>query len=344
MKAKVGIYNTQRGLMKRHGNLFHRIVDKENIKLAHKNARKGKTFYKEVQDIDANIDYYVDKIHEMLVDGTYQVGEYKMFKKNDKGKVREIYKLDYYPDRIIHHAILQILEPIWKAMLIKNTYQSIKGRGVKACKRDVNRFIGKNTDKDLWILKIDINKFYPSVDNAILKDIISRKIKCKDTLWLLYTIIDSKEGLPIGNYISQYLGNIYLSYFDQSVISRQYVKSYFRYCDDIVIVAESKEAIKDIYSYVEHYLNCELNLKIKSNKQYYALQFRNLDFVGFVFLTNGKVKLRNNIKVNMCKALKKNKTESISAYYGWALEARAFSLWNKYYIGDKYGNKRSNRR
>ena len=62
MKAKVGIYNTQRGLMKRHGNLFHRIVDKENIKLAHKNARKGKAFYKEVQDIDANIDYYVDSV------------------------------------------------------------------------------------------------------------------------------------------------------------------------------------------------------------------------------------------------------------------------------------------
>lgn len=329
--------------MKRHGNLFHKIVDKENIKLAHKNARKGKTCYKEVQDIDANIDYYVDKIHEMLVDGTYQVGEYKMFKKNDKDKIREIYKLDYYPDRIIHHAILQILEPIWKPMLIKNTYQSIKGRGVKACKRDVNRFISKNTDKDLWTLKIDINKFYPSVDNAILKDIISRKIKCKDTLWLLYTIIDSKEGLPIGNYISQYLGNIYLSYFDQSVISRQDVKNYFRYCDDIVIVAENKKAIKDIYSYVEHYLDCELNLKIKSNKQYYALQYRNLDFVGFVFLTNGKVKLRNSIKVNMCKALKKNKTESISAYYGWVLEARAFSLWNKYYKGGKHGNKRCNR-
>lgn len=135
-----------------------------------------------------------------------------------------------------------------------------------------------------------------------------------------------------------------MAYFDQSVISRKDVKNYFRYCDDIVIVAESKEAIKQIYSYIEQYLKYELNLKIKSNKQYYALQFRNLDFVGYVFLSNGKVKLRSSIKAGMCKAMKKNKAEAISAYYGWVLEARAFGLWNKYYKGVKYGNKRCNRR
>ena len=110
--------------MKRHGNLFEKIVNKDNIRLAHKNARKGKTFYSEVKDIDLNLDYYVDEIHDMLVNKTYEVGEYKMFKKNDKGKIREIYKLDYYPDRIIHHAILQILEPIWKGMFRRDFLQS----------------------------------------------------------------------------------------------------------------------------------------------------------------------------------------------------------------------------
>ena len=79
--------------MKRHGNLFSKIVDKENIKLAHMNARKGKTFYKEVQDIDANIDKYVDEIHNILVEGTYTVSEYKMFIKDDKGKITKIIKL-----------------------------------------------------------------------------------------------------------------------------------------------------------------------------------------------------------------------------------------------------------
>ena len=93
MKAKVGIYNTQRCLMKRHGNLFEKIVDKDNIRLAHKNARKGKTFYNEVKDIDLNLEYYVNEIHNMLVNKTYEVGEYKMFKKNDNGKIRKYLNL-----------------------------------------------------------------------------------------------------------------------------------------------------------------------------------------------------------------------------------------------------------
>lgn len=330
--------------MKRHGNLFNKIVDKDNIRLAHKNARKGKTFYAEVQKIDADIDKYVDEIHNMLVDGTYTVSEYKMFVKNDKGKMREIYKLDYYPDRIIHHAILQILEPIWKPMLIDSTYQSIKGRGVKACKRGVQKCIKENKDTELWVLKLDIKKFYPSVNNEILKFIINKKIKCKKTLDLLYCIIDSMEGLPIGNYISQYLGNIYLMYLDQLIKSLPITVSYFRYCDDIVVISNNKDNIKEICDIITKYLESELSLSVKSNVQYFNLSKRLLDFVGYVFMSDGKVRLRSSIVKRMKIALIENKTESVSAYYGWVLESKAFGLWNKYYKGDKYGNKRCNRR
>lgn len=328
--------------MKRHGNLFDKIADKDNIRLAHKNARKGKTFYAEVQKIDADIDRYVDEIHNMLVEGTYTVSEYKMFIKNDKGKIREIYKLDYYPDRIIHHAILQVLEPIWKPMLINSTYQSIKGRGVKACKRSVEKCIKKNKDKELWVLKLDIKKFYPSVNNEILKLIISKKIKCKKTLELLYCIIDSMNGLPIGNYISQYLGNIYLMYLDQLIKSLPIVVGYFRYCDDIIVFSNSKDNIKEICAIITKYLESELKLSAKNNVQYFNLNKRHLDFVGYVFISNGKVRLRSSIIKRMKNALVENKTESVSAYYGWVLESKAFGLWNKYYKGDKYGNKRSN--
>ena len=217
-----------------------------------------------------------------------------MFIKQDKNKTRTIYKLPYFPDRILHHAILQVLEPIWKKTFIKNTYQSIKGRGVHKAKSDVRKAIKTyDTSNEVYYGQIDIQKFYPSIDNNIMLNIVARKIKCKDTLLLLEEIINSTKGLPIGNYISQYLGNLYLTYLDHYVKEQLRIKHYFRYCDDIVIVAESKEAIKHIYSYIEHYLKYELNLKIKSNKQYYALQFRNLDFVGYVFLSNGKVKLRS---------------------------------------------------
>lgn len=328
--------------MKRHGNLFDKIVDKDNIRLAHKNARKGKTFYAEVQKIDADIDRYVNEIHNMLVEGTYTVSGYKMFTKNDKGKIREIYKLDYYPDRIIHHAILQVLEPIWKPMLINSTYQSIKGRGVKACKRNVEKCIKEYKDTELWVLKLDIKKFYPSVNNEILKFIISKKIKCKKTLELLYRIIDSMRGLPIGNYISQYLGNMYLMYLDQLIKSLPTTVSYFRYCDDIIVFSNSKDNIKEICVIITKYLERELKLSVKNNVQYFSLNKRPLDFVGYVFMSNGKVRLRSSIVKRMKNTLAENKTESVSAYYGWVLESKAFGLWNKHYKGDKYGNKKSN--
>ena len=110
--------------MKRIGNLYHLIYDIENIKLAHENARKGKAHYKEVKLVDSDVDYYCNLIHEMLVNKTFVNSPYEVFTKVDKGKEREIYKLPYFPDRIVHHAILQVLEPIWKKTFINNTYQS----------------------------------------------------------------------------------------------------------------------------------------------------------------------------------------------------------------------------
>lgn len=121
--------------MKRIGNLYHKIYDIENIKLAHKNARKNKTHYTEVKEVDSNIEYYCQEISDMLKSKKFINGEYNIFIKNDKGKEREIYKLPYYPDRIVHHAIMQVLEPIWKKTFINNTYQSIKGRGVHKAKK-----------------------------------------------------------------------------------------------------------------------------------------------------------------------------------------------------------------
>ena len=107
--------------MKRYNNLYGSIIDKDNIRLAHKNARKGKTSYTEVREVDDNVEKYVDILYSMLSLGTYSPSRYTMFRKNDKGKIREIYKLPYFPDRIVHHAILQVLEPIWKKVLVKQT-------------------------------------------------------------------------------------------------------------------------------------------------------------------------------------------------------------------------------
>jgi len=122
--------------MKRYNNLYSKIYDMENIKLAHKNAKKGKSHYSEVKMVDADPDKYFKEIQEMLKNKTFKNSEYKMFNKTDKGKVREIFKLPYFPDRIIHHCIMNILEPIWMKTLIADTYSSLKNRGIhKGVKR-----------------------------------------------------------------------------------------------------------------------------------------------------------------------------------------------------------------
>ena len=320
--------------MKRYNNLYGSIIDKDNIRLAHKNARKGKTSYTEVKEVDDNIERYIDILHSMLSLGTYSPSAYTMFKKNDKGKIREIYKLPYFPDRIVHHAILQVLEPIWKKVLVKQTYQSIRGRGVTKCKRDLEKSLGRLNYENTWCVKIDVEKFYPSVDNSILKVIVAKKIKCYKTLGLLYKIIDSMQGLPIGNYISQYLGNLYLAYMDHYILSIPSVLTYSRYCDDIVVIVRSKANAKMILNLLNSYLNDKLKLKIKSNKQYFCIMYRGIDYVGFVFTSKG-VRLRKTIVSKFKRASRVNDDLVMSSYYGWLLECHSATLWLKYYKGSK---------
>jgi len=312
--------------VKRYGNLYHKICDIDNIKLAHMNARKNKTHYDEVQLVDKNLEKYALEIQSMLIDKTFVNSEYTKFIKDDKGKQREIFKLPYFPDRIIHHAIMQVVEPIWKKTLIADTYQSIRGRGIHKAKRRVEQFTRKNNSK--YCLKVDIKKFYPSITNDVLKKTIRQKIKCKDTLWLLDTIIDSIDGLPIGNYISQYLGNLTLSNIDHEMKERHRVKGYFRYCDDIVFISNSKAYLHFILHKLKQRLK-QIKLIIKKNYQIFPINARGIDFVGFVFYTK-YTKIRKNIKQNFFKMLKYGdaRIASISSYFGWIKEVQAKTLWS----------------
>lgn len=318
--------------MKRVGNLYPLICDIENIKLAHKNARKGKTHYKEVKLVDEDVDYYCKLIQEMLVNKTFVNSPYEVFTKVDKGKEREIYKLPYFPDRIVHHAILQILEPIWKKTFINTSYQSIKGRGVHKAKKDIEKAIGK-ANKPIYYLQMDIKKFYPTIDNTIMERIVARKIKCKDTLWLLLVIIKSMKGLPIGNYISQYLGNLYLTYLDHYAKEVLKVKWYFRYCDDIVLFGYGKKELEKHKDVIVTILKKELNLEVKPNTRIDSLD-SGLDFLGFVFKGSHTV-LRKSIATNFKIAAKefvKIKTEasfnSVISYNGWMIVADTYNLWS----------------
>lgn len=308
--------------MKRHGNLWEKIVDIENIKLAHKNARKGKSKYKEVQMVNRDIDKYCSDIQNLLITKQFTTADYTMFVKNDRGKVREIYKLPYYPDRIVQHAIMQVVEPIWKKTLIADTYQSIKGRGVHKVLPKVVKAVQQ--DNIEYCLKMDVQKFYPSIDKEIMKEIIRRKIKCKDTLWLLDNIIDSSvQGLPIGNYISQYLGNLYLSELDHNLKEKLGVKYYYRYCDDIIVLGMNKEELHMIRRYVNKSLK-KVKLALKKDYRVHPT-LCGVDVLGYV-VSKAKVKVRQNTKNNM---LKRYSHKSAPSYDGMLSHCNGENLKQK---------------
>jgi len=151
----------------------------------------------------------------------------------------------------------------------------------------------------------------------VLKSLLRRKIKDNDLLWLLDNIIDSCDGVAIGNYISQYLANFYLTYFDHWIKESKRVKYYYRYADDMVILSNNKKELHDLLSDIRKYLLNELRLTIKHNYQIFPVKSRGIDFVGYVFY-HTHTRLRKSIKQNFARMMKKNRNRcSFASYNGW---------------------------
>lgn len=321
--------------MKRHGNLFSKIIELDNILYSHNQAKKGKAHYREVKTVETDPRLFCEQIQYDLETQSFTTSEYEIEDIFDGRKPRTIYKLPYYPDRIVQHAVVTVCKPIWESWFIRDTFQSIVGRGTHDAKNRVEKAI--KGSKGLYALKFDISKYYPSVNNELLKQIIRYKIKCKNTLWLLDDIIDSCQGLPIGNYTSQYLGNVYLTPFDWWVKQELKVKHYFRYCDDIVVLANSSKECHKIRKAMFDELNNKYHLTIKTNWQVFPVEDRGVDFVGYVFKPS-QTRIRNKIAKNLqtkCKqCIRQYMPQSkyingIMSYWGWCKHANAKKLWNK---------------
>lgn len=312
--------------MKRIGNIFDQIISLDNLRLADNNARKGKVNTYGVRLHDQNREANLLALHESLKNQTFHTSPYHIFKIYEP-KERIIYRLPYYPDRIVHHAIMNVLEPVWVSVFTKNTYSCIKNRGIHKCARDVKKALKQDPEGTKFCLKIDIRKFYPSIDHDVLKAIVRRKIKDLRLLALLDEIIDSTEdGVPIGNYLSQYFANLFLAYFDHWLKEDKKVKYYFRYADDIVILARTKEKLHSLLHEMRAYLG-GLKLRVKHNYQVFPVDSRGIDFLGYVFY-HQKTLLRKRVKQNLCRrvaSLNKRKVvpplkvyqQQICSWWGW---------------------------
>lgn len=310
---------------KKVGNIYHKLYDLDNMKMAFKNAMKGKNHYNEVINIKANIGLYIEDLHNLLKNRKFQNGKYEIFEKVSGNKTRIIYKLPFYPDRVVHHCILQVIGEVWIKSLITDTYSTIPKRGVHSCANKLKKVINKDEVK--YCLKLDVKKYYPSIDNNILKIIIRKKIKDKYLLELLDNIIDSEKGIPIGNYISQWFGNLYLNYFDHYVKNELKIKHYFRYCDDLVLLGDDKNKLRDDFFKIEEYLNNNLKLKVKENHQIFPIS-RGIDFVGFRFF-KGYTLVRKRIIKKLKQKL--NNPLSKSSYFGWIVHADTYRFRQKYF-------------
>lgn len=265
--------------MKRHGNLFSKIIEKDNIHLAYRKARKGKGWQDTIKRFENNLDENIKSIQESLINKTYSTSSYSE-KTIYEPKERIIYKLPFYPDRIIQHAIMNVIEPIWDGLMIHDSYSCRAGKGIHAASKQTSEFIRKINPG--YCLKMDIRKFYPSMNHDIMFDIVQQKIKCQDTLDLfedvIYSMPDGKN-IPIGNYTSQWLGNLYMNEVDMFVKHNLHFKHYIRYCDDFIFMHKDKSYLHEIKGKVTDFINNNLDMSL-SKDDIFPIS-HGIDFVGY---------------------------------------------------------------
>jgi retron-type reverse transcriptase len=320
--------------MKRYGNLYEKIYSINNLIIADKKARKGKK-NKSIRDFDKNRGCNLINLQNILINNKFETSKYKTFKIFEP-KERIISELPYYPDRIVHHAIINILDDIWIKQFNSNVYGNIKGRGIHKALYKLKDDL-KNIEETQYCLKLDIKKYYPSINHNILKAIIRRKIKDNKLLLLLDNIIDSSDGIPIGNYLSQYFANVYLSGLDNYIKTDLKIKYYYRYVDDVIILYNNKENLHIILDKIKSYLEINLKLALKDNYQIFPISARLIDFIGYNINKNN-IRIRKKIKKSFINSTKRKPIKSIYSYLGWLKHSNSRNLIKKYLDMNKFSD------
>lgn len=274
--------------MKRIGYLYEKIYDYDNIIKAIDNASRGgrKKKKKSVQKVLANKDYYAREIQKMLRDQTYvpSPAYHKTIQDGASGKMRDISIPKFYPDQIIHWALVQVLqEPVFMKGMYPYSCGSVPKRGGAAAHKYVRKALRDPSIQ--YVLKADIRKFYPTIDHDVLKSQLRRRIKDHKCLGLLDQIIDLEPGLPIGFYTSQWLANFYLQNFDH-FIKNCGARYYVRYVDDLVILGRDKPSLHKIRAAAQEDLVNDFSQQLKTNYQVYPVLCRPVNFVGYRIYRN----------------------------------------------------------
>ena len=331
--------------MKTYKKLYQNLISFENLYKAFYKAKKGNFAKFETLFYFFNLEKKLFQIQDELISKTYKIGGYRVFKIYEPKE--RIIKAIPFRDRIVQHALCNIIEPIFESRFIFNSFACRKKKGAHmGLKRVKNLVQNYFKGKKGYVLKCDVKKYFQSVDHNKLKKIIQKKIKDKQIINLIYEIIDSDnsqfgkdKGIPIGNLTSQLFANIYLNELDQFVKHLLKIKYYFRYVDDFLIFSESKQKLH-IYKYkIKEFLK---TLKLETPYKKTSIYRINggVDFLGykvhptFTRIRKSNIKrfikrikrLKNSFLVN--SILKIKVESSIQSWIGYTSHADSYKICN----------------
>lgn len=353
--------------MKREGFIFERIICPLNIQRAIKNASRHKMGKRVVRNVLAHSDAATQEIRQMLIDG-FKASPYMkgvVFDGANK-KQREIEKPKFYPDQIVHWALMQQIQPIIMRGMHEWSCGSVPGRGQRRCKQGIERWLRDDPENTKYCLKLDVSKFYQSIDNDVLKRLFRRIIKDGRTLDLIDAIIDSTKGLNIGNYTSQWFANFYLQGADHFIAEhlRHYeritrkgeikrmdaVTHNARYVDDMTLFGRNKKYLRWARDMLFAYLRDEMHLKIKGNWQLFLVTTtkqrrdgstykagRDLDFLGYK-MNHERTILRRALSLRIARRARKiakkpkpthSDAAAIISYYGYLKHSNSHNFYIK---------------
>lgn len=285
-----------------------------------------------------NKEYYIDVIHLMIKNKTYVPSPYtvKTIQDRSSGKVREIFKPRFFPDQIIHWSLMQQLQPIIMKGMYAYNCGSILGRGSKLGQKAIRKWLDNDVRNTKYCLKMDVQKFYPSVSNKVLKEKFRKKIKDRDCLWLIDSIIDSAKGLPIGNYTSQWFANFLLQDLDHFIKEELKIKYYIRYIDDLVMFGPNKKKLHQAKREIEAQLT-DTELTLKDNWQVFRVDDRGVDFLGLRFFRNKTILRKRNAlrikrrinKISKKKYMNVSDASAIISYWGWIKKSDSYNFYMK---------------
>lgn len=267
--------------MKRHGYLFQRIVSFQNLFAASRKALRGKWRRPEAEAFFFHLEDELLALHRELSSRTYRPGPYRCFWVFDPKRRR----ISAAPlrDRVVHHAICRVTEPFFDNLQSPLSFACRRGKGQHAAVKLAQTFARNSR----FVLRMDIRKFFDSIQHAVLKRLLEKRFKDRELLELLFRLIEhtpaelaSGRGLPIGNLTSQHFANSYLNGLDRLIVERLGIHEYLRYMDDLAVFAKSKSELHGCHSEVRHYLSTSLGLDLKEQATIVAPVTEGFPFLG----------------------------------------------------------------